>query len=397
MDANTVVTYQDNPMYQIMEKAGLVGKTCEEVYGNDKVKLAECQQMMKSQKRVNDGLSKINSVASNFDSLLNVPEKILQERPEQKAIAQEIKERQKKAFYQDITDVYGIHMQKENMENSDDLGLSKRITDFTDALKKRNQGIENRVHSQLQTLNHLQKTQNWNQNIISDYQDKLNHLKNHLHTKKRLIEINEDAAQTKKRAIGTIIATSGSFVVAFVALILYLAKTISLKTFLYVILGTAIFVFVYLFFIGDQPNKNYTKIIKKLDSGITKTGDHLNLSALQWVDKNCDCPVKAKKISTKHVKPYGNGNSDSSSSSSYQKLVNHLEGDQEDGIWMSSDDDHTTQKITPFAFQKGTGKNLKSLQEGDDADIDLNDPDVKKAQETIKKQSHIIQNISSIE
>lgn len=381
--------YPDNPVNKLVASSGLAGRSCGELYGTQINKLRECDQLVKMQQKVIDDVNQTNSIYSNFSALLSLPDQIRRKDPLNYDIALETKNKQEQAFYRDVANVYGIQKNDNGQVSTQESGLSARVNSYHQALAQRNQDVRERVLSQAKTLQGLRQTQQMNQDLGLSLQDNMYKIEKDLSTKTRLIQINEEAARQKNRAVITIAGSSASIITSVLAVIFYMAGTISLRTMLSMFIMSVAIIVISLFVVREQPQKEFVKLVKNLDSALVKGGDELNMNALEWVDKNCDCPDDSdtdQKAETKQQKK---------AQQSYQDLINHLEGDSEDGIWYD-DGSGPPQNISMFHFQKGTGKNLLDVSEGDNANVYLTQhPNLMKAKRSIKNKVDIINNIAS--
>jgi hypothetical protein len=381
--------YPDNPINKIIAQAGMAGKTCGSMYGLHESKLAQCAQLVKLAAKVNNDVSLTNSVYSDFSRILGLPDRIRTQDPNNADIAYELGQKQQQAFYKDVQNVYGVKEGPDGKLTTTSDGMAGRIGAFHTGLAQRNSAIRDRVLSQAQTLKDLRRSQQLNQDMGMSLQDNMYKIEKDLSTKTRLIQINEQAARQKNRAVVTIAGTSTSVVIAMLAVIFYMAGMITLRTMVTMLVLSVAIVVIFLFVVREQPLKEFTKLSKEIHTGLIKEGDKLNLAALQWVDKNCDCPDDPDK-SNQEV-----GRQQKEANESYQKLINHLEGDDEDGIWYD-DGSGPPQHISLFAFKKGTGKHLASVSEGDNPEINLKQyPQIQQAQSAFNKQNAVIQKIAA--
>lgn len=348
--------YPQNPVNELVRSKNLSGKSCGELnLGLDARKLRQCAIMAREQAQVNTDLTKIGSVHSEFQKFLDLPQQI-RRNPSLAVRANQLEEEQKKAFYKDVQD---------NLT-----GLSDRAKTFQEALKKRNQDVRQRVISQAKTLQDLRRAQILGQDLGVSLQNSMMKLEQDISTKTRLIQINEESAREKNRAVVMIAGSFSALLLVILGVVLYFSDVISISTMatliiiLVVILGIALFVL-------RQPSKSFTKLIHKIDGELIRQGDQLNQEAVEWVDDNCECPKTEKK-----------------SDEAYQKLLNHLEGDDENNIWYD-DGSGPAQKISLYSFMKGTGKDLRELNDGDDPDVPLNN-----VKDDIQEQTNIIDSIA---
>lgn len=377
-----------SPQNKIFIDADMAGRTCGELYGMDKSKLYKCSNLAEDQRETNKKMAKVSSVYTEFSNLVNLPDRIKAVNPDDVATANSLKSEQNAAYYNDIASVYGVKEAMVNKVNKVDkyvpdpnAGISKRAGGFQKALSERNNDLRNSVLSQTQTMDSLRDTQLLNQDLAYSLENNMSKVERNIATKARLIQINNEAARKKSKAIKGILFGFVGIAFIVMAVVGYMTGWLSLRTVMISVISGVVIVILTVYFLQENVVKASLKNMDSAKKFLIKEGDELNESALEWVDDNCDCPDKSKEEKKREKKEL----------KKYQKLIDHLEGKDEDGIWYD-DGSGPPQNISMFAFERGMGRSIKSVSEGDNPDINLS---FGKDQELISQEKKKLQSIMS--
>jgi len=366
----------------------LADSSCGELYGMEMSlnRLEQCASLAQAQRDVNKDMGKLSSVYAQFNRLMDLPAVIKAKDPWDTASANSLASKQKAAYYGDVASVYGVKETGDGKFVPDTKsGISKRADAFHKALSQRNSDLRNSVISQTQTMDSLRDTQLLNQDLAYALQDNMLKVERNIATKARLIQINNEAARKKSKAIKGILSGFIGIAVVVMAVIGKMAGWVSMREAMIGVLVGVVIVILTVYFLQENIIKAELKNMDSARKFLIKEGDELNQAALEWVDDNCDCPPDNKT--------HKEQDHDKEEAKKYQKLVNHLEGDTEDGIWYD-DGSGPPQNISLFAFERGMKRSLKSVSEGDNPDINLSAyPDLKSDQAVIKKDTQTLQGI----
>jgi hypothetical protein len=351
-----------NVVDQMISNLGLMGSSCGEVYGTDANKLQQCNQLANIQETLNKNIGNVSSVAQAFQSIIDMPNNIVQKDPNNKDLAYQLQQQIEQAKYQDLdNNIYG--------EN----GLRKRVSSYQMSLSERVNSMKQKVMSAAKTSESIRKAQTLNQAIYDNLQDTMSEIDKNISNKSRLIQINNEAAQKKSKAISTITGLSSIFLFLILGILGYWTKMISLQTAISMIVIGLVIGFIVFYLFRDFPKKVFDEIEKDL----VKEGDKLNLAALQWADENCDCPKEKNKKKDQKSKIKDK------KTLSLQTLVNHLGGEDEDNIWYK--DEGKTHKINSFSFAKKSGNLMSKVTEGEDPNITIMTTAINKEKQLLDK------------
>ena len=246
--------------------------------------------------------------------------------------------------------------------------IKNRITSFNGQLKDRVQKDYSFLKGQVSSIGEIQSINNkWN-DVIDDMHEMDSQVTNEIQVKARLTELNNDASRQKSNTIMLILNAFLTLFIFVFSWVGYLSGNLSLKSmFIYFFFGILTFIIIALS-INKYTLKEFKKISNNIGNGILKAGDKLNISALEWVDDNCDCSKDTndnnKQINTK-----------------YNKNMEHQKYD-EDSIYY--DNGTLKYRITPSDFARETGHLPSDIKDGDD----INNNDIIK----VKKDLNMVKN-----
>lgn len=322
------VPFPDAPHNQRIAALGLNGRSCGQLF-SDPNKIQGCARVVAEQANLNAALASANTVSSNFDQLADL------ENPDMLS-----------AFNKDMQQTFGQ--------------MSKHMSGYNADLERHNQQIMNRVRSQTLTLEELRAQQGLADAVGSSLQDRMMDIERQISTKARLTQINDEAAQQKATAVKTIMGAASGSIIAGLGLILWLSGVISIAALsAYLLVSVGIIIATYVVY-SSSSRLSLTEMSDDVRKAVLKGGRKLNVAALEWTDSNCECPAKPK------ARAAGQAEADAD----YQKLISKIEPDQEDGVWYADGSGPPTH-ISLFNFHRGTGTDLRSVQEGDDPDVQV--------------------------
>lgn len=336
-----------SPFYNQLKQAGFIGKSCSQLF-TDPNKLQLCQKLLDSQNSLEKSIQNTQSVQRQFHDLINIPNIIKLKNSQ--IDADIFRKKQEDAFHQDIKDIYGI---------GHNGGLSNDLMSYNNNLTNRNTQLRNNLNSNLSTLDSIKKYQAINQKLSSNLMDRKDKIDQVIQTKSRLIDINNESAREKTKATKVIMMGFSSMILLLFSIVGYLSSWFSLQTAL-VLSVTAVVISVFIVFIlRDNPVKEFKKFATELENELIEQGNKLNVKALEWVDKNCDCPDDKEENSIYYDEDMGKG------------------------------------KIDNETFRRVSGKNIGDVTEGDSSEINLSEyPELQNIQNQIKQAKELIkQNI----